>query len=89
MMQPKGEKMNKRAFTSTDVYMVAALSAKGKRPDKVTTLNERMTFHWLVNPDEARLLASNYYRKLLSVDSRTFADEIRSLKTLCHNPIAE
>ncbi len=81
--------MTPKNFHTTDVYLTAALSAKGKRPDKVTTLNERMTFHWMTKPDEARLLADEYYRKALQVDSRTFADEIRSIKTLCHNPVAE
>ncbi len=82
-------KKTSESFSSTDVYLTAALSAAGKHHDNVTTESGRLTFHWTVNPSEARILADEYYKKMLNVDARTMSDEIRSLKTLCHNPVVE
>lgn len=77
--------MTKHGFSTTDVYLTAALAANGLRPDNVSVSGSRMTFTW--ESDEARAKADAYYAKTLAVDARTYADEIRSVKTLLHNPV--
>ena len=81
--------MKSMPYSPSDIYLAAALAVKGERHDKTTSEKGRITFHWIQEPDKARYLAGEYYARNLSLDARSYADEIRSLKTLCHNPISE
>ena len=70
-------------FSTTDIYLVAALSVVGRRPDTVTRANARMTFHWSTSVKD---LVEQYYAGSLEVSARDYASEIKNFKTIIHNP---
>ncbi len=74
-----------QSFSTTDIYLVAALSVVGRRPDTVTRTNARMTFHWSTSVKD---LVDQYYAGSLEVSARDYASEIKNYKTIIHNPTA-
>lgn len=76
---------NLALFSSADIHLAAALSALNLRPDRTEFTNGRMTFFW--SQSEAKDLSVQYYAKRLQVDARSFADEMRQIKTVVHQAV--
>jgi len=73
-------------YQTCDLYLAAFFLSAGCKIEKSIRdkKNKRVYFHLEENPliEELRL---QYYSREAKIDALTFSDNIKSLKSLCHN----
>lgn len=77
---------NSEGYQTCDLYLAAFFLSAGCKIDKSTRdkKSKRVYFCFEKNPlvSELRL---DYYSREAKIDALTFADNVKSLKSLCHN----
>ena len=77
--------MIQEPFKSKDLYLSAFLRAAGARMIDTERRGTIVIFVFEQNGDGMiHRLQTDYYNKSAKIDARTFVDEIKVLKTLCH-----
>ncbi len=77
---------NTEGYSTCDLYLAAFFLSAGCKIDKSTRdkNKNRVYFLFEVNPlvSELRL---KYYSRDAKIDAQTYADNVKSLKSLCHS----
>jgi len=73
-------------FSTCDLYLAAFFLSAGSRMIRSTrdSKSKRVYFVFEKNPIIVELKL-NYFSRTAKIDALTFADNIKSLKSLCHN----
>ncbi len=73
-------------YQTCDLYLAAFFLAAGCKQEKSVRdkKNKRVYFHFENNP-LIEDLRTKYYSRQAKVDALTYSDNVKSLKSLCHN----
>lgn len=73
-------------YQTCDLYLAAFFLSAGCKMEKSTRdkKNKRVYFRFEKNPIITELKL-NYFSREAKIDALTFADNVKSLKSLCHN----
>lgn len=74
--------LTEEGYKTCDLYLAAFLSTSGC-PIKKTSKDERRVFFFFEEDTKVEDLKSKYYLRSSKVDALTYADNIKSLKSLC------
>jgi len=69
-------------YKTCDLYLAAFFQSAGT-PVKRTTRDTRKVFFHFENNDIVQKLKDSYFLRQASVDALTYADNVKSLKSLC------
>lgn len=74
----------RKDFRTTDLYLAAYLKASGLEFKDTKRVNNEVNFIFEYT-DEISELKKSYFNREGRVSALDYADELRALKTLCHN----
>lgn len=76
----------KDGYKTCDLYLAALFATSGCKI-KNTSLEQKKVYFCFENNEIIEKLKSSYFLRQCSVDALTYADNIKSLKSLCANII--
>lgn len=80
---PNQEHEAQEDVTLCDLYLAAALNTAGIKHSQTSVVSKRVYFHFPKDDGLLTRIRREYMSRTLQIDALSFADQIKSLKSLC------